>query len=240
MTAVSTILVTRAQPGASETAARLCDLGFMPLVSPALTLEAVTPPPPLDLSDLQGVVFTSANGVRALVERTPPPVPTAWCVGPATCAEARASGFANTISADGNADDLAALIMAKADPAAGALLHIANAAAGRVLVSALAAAGFDARFAGLYAPHAASRFAGLAKRALESGNVSAVLFHSARGARAFAALAAPFDLSQTVAVGVSEKALAPAARLGWLASAAAEKPNEDALLAALRHTMPPV
>ena len=56
------VIVTRAEPGASETAARLKAGGYKPLLSPALVLEPLNTD--LDLSGVTDLVFTSANGVR--------------------------------------------------------------------------------------------------------------------------------------------------------------------------------
>ncbi|MEM7766059.1 MAG: uroporphyrinogen-III synthase [Pseudomonadota bacterium] len=231
------VLVTRAEPGAGETAATLRARGYRALVSPALSLEPVVPAPPLPEDGLQGLVFTSANGVRALVGADAPLAGRrdlmCWCVGPATLAAAEAAGFTRAASADGDADDLLALIVATADRGGGGLLHVANTAAAGHLVQRLSEAGFDARFAGLYAPVPAPALTADAAAGFAAGEIAGVLFHSARGASGFAALAGGLDLAGTTAIAVSAKAFAPAEGLSWKAAVIAERPNEDALLAAL-------
>lgn len=234
------VLVTRAEPGCGETAARLAEMGYRPLASPALGLEPVDPPPPLPAGPLAGLVFTSANGVRAYAERAGDRSPRAWCVGPATLEAARKAGFGDAVSAEGAGDDLADLIIETANPTAGPLLHVANAAAGGQLAARLRQAGFTAHFAGLYHPVPATGFTREAETALRLGGVAAVLFHSAKGAEAFAPLAAGHDLTGTAAVAVSEKALDPVRRLDWQATASAARPNETALLAALAAALAPV
>mgnify|MGYP001791446580 FL=1 len=104
------ILVTRAEPGASETVGRLRDEGFTAIKTPVMHVmpdAAVTLP---DLSDVSGLVFTSANGVRAFVDRSDERAKTAWCVGPATASAARYAGFLNVQESVGDARDLAAFI----------------------------------------------------------------------------------------------------------------------------------
>jgi uroporphyrinogen-III synthase len=102
-----TVLVTRPEPGAAETASRLRVLGFAPMLAPMLAiakLPAHLPPP----ERLGGILLTSGNAVGAF----PPgyhhlPV---WTVGRATAARAREAGFATVTSADGDALALAALL----------------------------------------------------------------------------------------------------------------------------------
>ncbi len=59
------VLITRPEPGASETAARVAALGFQPVVAPLLEVRALRPrlPPP---GRLQAVLATSGNAVAAL------------------------------------------------------------------------------------------------------------------------------------------------------------------------------
>ncbi len=227
------ILVTRTQPGAEETAAALRHRGYEPLVSPALSLHPTDPPPELSLAGLQGLLFTSANGVRAFAAMRPERDLTAWCVGPATDAAARDSGFQDRRCAHGDASALADLVGSTADPGAGALLHVANAAAAGRLAESLRNAGFEVRFAPLYTPQPAPAFTAEVETALRTGTLGAVLFHSAKGAAAFAALAVGADLSNTRAVAVSDAALEPVGDLNWRGRHVAGAPNEAALLATL-------
>ena len=127
------VIITRAEPGAGQTAQRVAALGLVPLVSPALSLQAereVSLPAP---ETVAGLVFTSANGVRFYSEREPRRDLTAWCVGPSTAQAAREAGFTDVRESAGNARDLAAFIAASATPQDAPLLHVANAAASGVL-----------------------------------------------------------------------------------------------------------
>ena len=108
------IWVTRAQPGADRTAARLTALGYHPVVAPVLTIRPVafTPPAP---ERIAAFAFTSANGVAAFAGFAPAfrahPV---FTVGAATADAARSAGFAQIQSADGDASALARHVVANA------------------------------------------------------------------------------------------------------------------------------
>jgi uroporphyrinogen-III synthase len=224
------VIVTRAQPGADETAAHLAELGYKAILSPMLKIADTG----LDRAALESVtelVFTSANGVRAfLTAGAGTEGFTAWCVGPATSAAAREAGFATIVEGDGDADDLARLILTARSELAGPLLHIANDAAAGNLVATLKAAGLDARFEAAYRTQAEPSFNADALSALAQGP-AIVLVHSAKGATALAASGAPLERAGIVAI--SENAAAPLearANAGlWIAA----RPNEAALMAAL-------
>ncbi|MEL6860846.1 MAG: uroporphyrinogen-III synthase [Pseudomonadota bacterium] len=227
------IIVTRAEPGASETAARLHAMGAQVLVSPVLSVQTDPSVELPDLSTVSGLVFTSANGVRALAERNADRTPTAWCVGPATAAAAREAGFAQVFESAGNAVDLANYITAHTAPNPKPLLHVANAAAKGDLKATLEGLGFTVTFAPLYAMQPATALAPDALSALQSERACIVLIHSAKGAERFAKLAQTVSVQNTIAVAISEAALAPLAALPLSAQFTATAPNEDGLFTAL-------
>ncbi len=222
------VIITRAQPGAAATAARVSHLGLRAIESPALHLRLTDPVPDLPLESCAGVLFTSANGVRFFLEVSGRRDLTAWCVGPSTSAAAKEAGFADVHNADGNSEDLAALVTRLSNPAGGHLVHIANTAAGDILQSELSRAGFDVRFVGLYAPEDAEHLSDKARAVLSAEKSVCVLIHSAKGAASFAKLCAPFTSIQITFICVSDKAAGPISHLG--AVEVADRPNEDALL----------
>ena len=54
------VLVTRSEPGASETAERLAALGYTPIIEPVFAIEPIAAAIP----DFDVLAFTSANGAR--------------------------------------------------------------------------------------------------------------------------------------------------------------------------------
>lgn len=223
------VIVTRTQPGADETAARLEAQGYAPIVSPMLRIVQTGFAPAL-LDGVADIVFTSANGVRAFaLAGVSPAELTAWCVGPSTAEAARQAGFGRVVEGDGDAEDLASLILTARSELHGPLLHIANDAAAGNLVAALKAAGLDARFAAPYHTEAAPALTEDALAALHAP--AFLLIHSAKGAAAIAASGA--DLSRAVLIAISEAAAAPLADNPRGELHIAERPNEDALMGAL-------
>lgn len=223
------IIVTRTLPGAHDTAENLARLGFAPLISPMLSITE-TGLSPRDLSGIRHLIFTSANGVRAARGVEVPPDVTAWCVGPSTADAAREAGFATVIEGDGNAEDLARLILC-AHPI-GPLLHIANEAAAGDLVAALKSGGLEARFSAPYRTDAAASLSAEARDALAGARPVILLLHSAKASSAVAA-SRP-QLANAGLVAISEAALAPllnaASRGHWIAA----RPNEDSLMDTLQ------
>src|SRR5690348_11361581 len=91
----SSVLVTRPEPGAGETAARLIALGFSPVLAPLLEVRprhVAIPPSEL----VQAILVTSGSAIPGLPEshrRLP-----LFAVGAATARRAEAAGFTNVSS----------------------------------------------------------------------------------------------------------------------------------------------
>ena len=220
----------RAEPGNSETAQRIAAAGWPYLQAPMLQITPTGETLPA-LDRVRGLLFTSANGVRAYSAASDRRDLTAWCVGPATLAAAKLAGFTDLEHADGNSEDLARLVIAKADVNAGALLHVANRAAVGHLATKLRAAGFHVGFAPLYEAIAADTLPEEVVLALQAPQPCVILIHSAKGAAAFARLADTFDLSEHFAVCVSQAAAEPLLCLGFQKISWAVRPNEESVLA---------
>ena len=105
------VLVTRSEPGASETAQRLAGLGFEPIVEPVFEIEPIEG---VTLPAFDALAFTSANGVRVFAHLNPRRDAPVFCVGARTADEARAAGFANVTSADGDVSALGLLTCSSA------------------------------------------------------------------------------------------------------------------------------
>lgn len=228
------VIVTRSQPGAQDTAEELKTLRLEPVLSPMLKIV----PAGFDPQAAEGIrhiIFTSINGVLAVADAGIPKNIRAWCVGPATGSAATEAGFTHVIEGDGNADDLARMILASVPH--GPLLHVANEAAAGALVATLRAAGYDARFSAPYRTDPAGALAPDALAALDGPEPVVMLIHSAKAAAAVAATGA--DLSGAAVVAISQAALQPLKGAAGLGEWVAGRPNEgdvmQALLVALAH-----
>ena len=227
------VIVTRAEPGASETAIWLEGEGYQPILSPALSLKAIEPKPALQMDGLQALIFTSANGVRYLCKTRETPAITAWCVGETTKAAALEAGFKTVRSGTGDAVSLADMICKEAVPGDGGFLHVGNVAAGERLVNHLQEGGFEARFAALYESLFARELTEETRHLLATGEPCAILVHSAKGAASFARLTKDHELTSAVLVAISAQAAAPLEQAGFAKTVIAECPDRVGMSQAL-------
>ncbi len=216
------VAITRAMPEAEATAARVRALGAEAVIAPLLTIV----PCAYDTSTdgAQALLFTSSNGVRAFPDVRGARDRIVLTVGDATAAAARAAGFTDVRSADGDVRSLAALAKAQLDPAKGKLIHIAGDHVAGDLGGELREAGFDVQ--------RRLAFASVAARTLPevfNGPLDIVLFHSARAAETFVALGARGSAELTAAC--FSPAVAEAARkAAWKQVIVAPAPREDVFL----------
>lgn len=219
------VAITRAAPEAEMTAERVRALGALPVMAPLLMIE----PRAFEtgLEHAQALMFTSSNGVRAFAAASNARTVRVLAVGDATAQAARAAGFTDVRSADGDVASLAALARASLDPRAGKLVHVAGAHVAGDLGAMLADAGFEVERRIAYDARAAG-----ALPAAFAGPVDIVLFHSARAAETFIALGAP-GASRLTAVCLSPAVAAAARKATWKSVIVAPAPREDALLGAI-------
>ncbi len=179
------ILVTRPEPGASRTAARLA-AGFEPVVLPLtriVSLDFTLPDGPFD-----AVVMTSAQALKAVKLERILHLPV-FAVGEKTAETARSAGFGHVLTAGGSVELIAALVRESAKPAA-RLLYPCGKVRRPELEAALGDAGFDLNAVETYdaVPVAYSKEV-LAAR-LGQTPIDAVTLMSAQAAVLFSSLAA--------------------------------------------------
>lgn len=228
-------LVTRPEPGASETAAAVEALGWEAVLAPALVLAArpFDPPPP---GGVQAVLLGSRAAARALAGRLGGH--RVLGVGEATAAEARAAGAAEALAAaGGDAASLVALAGERLDPRAGPVLLAAGRGYGGDLAAGLRARGFRVLRRVAYEAREATALPDPAREALVAGRVGAALVTSPRGARVLVWLLRASGLegaaSGARAVALSERVARALAGGRWAAVEVAARPDGAALLARL-------
>jgi len=211
------ILVTRPEPGASETAERLRVLGYEVIKAPFLAVERIAARLP---RAFQACLITSANACWAL----PAGVRT-FAVGDATAAKARDQGAGPVCSANGDAAALAALAADNCDPKAGPLLLLAGEGQGLDLCKALHDRGFRMIRRVVYRAIPPKQFPTPAEKAIAAGDIDTALFFSAETARAFVRLC-PAGLKDQVrqirAITISPAVSRALKSLPWLSVVAAE------------------
>ncbi len=229
------ILITRPEPGASETAIRIAALGFEPLIAPALTIEATDARLP-SAAAVAAVLATSGNALAACwpAFRDLP----LYTVGDATAARARGLGFCHVVSASGDAVALAALVARECQTEKGALLLASGQGQGISLASALRASGFRVIRRVVYRSCPAHDLPVGVTDALRAARVAAALFFSAETARSFVRLVNRAGLRETFcpvdALAIGAAAGVALQALPWRRIAVAATPTQDAMLALLR------
>jgi uroporphyrinogen-III synthase len=229
-------LVTRPRAEAAALAEALERRGIEALVEPLLDIhyrDAALP----DLAEVQAVLCTSANGVRALARRTGERGIALFAVGEASAARARAEGFTRVESAAGNVEDLAALVRERLRPQAGRLLHVAGSDVAGDLAGALRDAGFAVDRIVLYEARPVARLSAPIVAALRNGFVDVALFFSPRTAAVFARMAEQAGLSAALrsvtAISISAAADRSLGDLAFRRRLVANKPDQDGLLGSL-------
>lgn len=217
--------MTRPEPGASATAARLAALGHEALLLPCLAVK----PLPLRLPEHPAaLVVTSGQAVPALpasVRNLP-----VFCVGDATGAKLRAAGFTRVESAQGDADDLFRLINTRR--VAGLHVLTVGERHGLALLARLRAAGITALRRKVYAVSRLRALPAPARAALATGTLDAALFYSAETSRAFCALRPP-GTARLEAYALSANVAAGLTGLPWARIHVAPAPTEADLMALL-------
>lgn len=228
------MLVTRPEPDAQLTVARLRALDIDSLAVPLLkrTPLAVPLPPPERFAAL---ALTSANGLRTLAERGAVdayrrlPV---YAVGTRTAIEAEVLGFPKVFDAGGTLADLAEFIVHAGIP--GPVFHPAGQHRSGDLARSVADHGIVVETVPIYDMVAADRLPEEVVGDLEAGAISAVLFYSTRTARTFLSCLGD-RLTRQIGADVemlclSETVAAPLVAARCTRISLADKPEDGAMM----------
>ncbi len=227
------IWVTRSQPGAGATAARLTAMGYAPVVAPLLELRAL-PEARIDLTGVCAIAFTSANGVRAFVERSDQRGYKVFAVGAATAEAARKARFATVLSTDGDVKALAGAMASRRRELNGVILHPGAAEPAGDLAGELAVHGLEVRAVALYDSVPAALPEGFMAAI---GSISAALLYSPNAGRALKDHLKAAPAPGLKVFGLSKAVIRPLGRVELGERTAAAAPNEDALMALLHSRM---
>jgi uroporphyrinogen-III synthase len=244
------VLVTRPHPDDEITAAGLRARGYEVLQAPMLRFE------PVASGDDEGgrygaIVLTSANAVRGLVPQLKDskllklPV---FAVAEHAAAAARAAGFENVTSANGDAASLRDLVLARARSKqlkkTSPLLYLAGADLARDLGGELEARGFAVVTRTTYRMSPILDLPRETCEAFAANRIEAVLHYSRRSARAFveAARNAGVEISALAIPQccISDGVAAVMRDAGAMQAMVASSPDENALFEALDRALRPV
>ncbi|MDF3624305.1 uroporphyrinogen-III synthase [Brytella acorum] len=222
------VIVTRPEPGLSDTLARVEDLGWRPIASPMLEIrhKAMSRPPGV----FRCVVVTSGQALPACAAALPSDSPI-LAVGTATAERARDVGFTQVRAAQGDAESLLDLLGYSPQRGERILLPTGS-RVGQDFAARMRANGWHVvrRIAYEIAP--IRTLSDEASQALDAHETHAVLFFSAATARAFnlAAQAWRPALRACRAVVLSEQVATGLRREDWKTIEVARQPGQAALL----------
>jgi uroporphyrinogen-III synthase len=229
------LLLTRPEPDAERTALTLRARGHTVLAAPLLQIEPIEVA--LGNRPCAALLMTSASAARIIAVH--PDLPRllsrpVFAVGAHTAATARNAGFADVISANGDASDLARLVARRFAGSGVTLLYLRGRHIAGDLAGTLARDGLDVESLAIYEANPVRRFSAQAEGALRAGAVDGVLYFSRRttqtylacadalGGRQWALRPAHYCLSAQVA--------APLVDAGAALVHSAARPDEAALI----------
>lgn len=229
------VLITRPEPGAATTAARVAALGLSPVVAPLMEIHILLSALPAP-GRLQAVLIASGSALAGL--------PAGYrtlkllAVGNASADRARDAGFSRVLSADGDAAALAILASTECDPAGLPLLLAAGRGQSLALAAALRARRFRVIRRATYAAMPARAMPPEAATALREATLRAALFFSGETAHLFARLLVNAGMREAVhdidACTIGAAAATAIQKLPWRRVLRAAQPTQDAMLALLR------
>ncbi len=230
------LVITRPRKDAERQADQLRALGHEPLIHPLL--EIVYPPlPAFNFDDVQALVITSRNALRALSDsdafKDAKKLPV-YCVGEGTAEFAQDLGFSTVFVGGGTAKELVPALTDTASPDGGMLLYLTGHTLAFDLETPLTEAGFRVKRIVVYEAMALGReqtvnFA----QSLKAG-VDGVLLMSPRTASAFVNFIKIFSLEretcEIICYCYSEAIAKPLGEIDGLTVAVSSGPTEEEFL----------
>lgn len=230
------ILITRPSEDAAPFLDSLSGHGLDGMIEPMLTIEAIADAP-VDLADCRAILFTSANGVRQLAQRTDRRDLPVMTVGPASARAARAAGFEDVEASGGDVEALVASVQARFPVEGGPFFHAAGSVTAGDLKGTLEGLGYAVRRVPLYSAKPAESLSKSVRTAWDSGRIDAVAFFSPRTASTFVRLLTEegrASRARTVHAACLSAAVAKAAEpVDWAGSMIASSTDSDTLAAEL-------
>jgi uroporphyrinogen-III synthase len=202
------VLLTRPRQDGEALAALIAALGHSTLVEPLIDIQFIAGPE-LDLSHIDALVLTSANGARAAAQRTSNRTIPIFAVGPSTAAQAAQAGFQSVSQSSGHGVvGLTSHIRSILDPKANTLLHLTGSVVAGDLAGSLKAQGFQVRSQKIYEASPAKILPAVLAGELNAGQIDAAMFFSPRTAAIFRSLVSQTGLGPACA-NVTALALSP-------------------------------
>jgi uroporphyrinogen-III synthase len=227
------VLVTRPEEDGADLVETLERRAIECLLEPLMAVSYRDDAEP-DLTGVQAILITSANGARALARTSEARGVAVFAVGDASARAAREAGYGKVESAGGDVETLTELVTQRLDASGGPLFHAAGSALAGDLAGKLAAAGFDVRREVLYDAVPSAALSPAAIAAIKNGKLDGVLLFSPRTAVIFADLVRKARLIRSAreltAYCLSDAVAEAASDLPWRAVRIAARPTQEDLI----------
>lgn len=231
------VLITRPSEDASALTKLLQIRGYKIVYEPLLSVFFLRPS--IDLSGIQAILITSANGIRALATIVTIRTVRIFVVGYASAQVCYKYGFNRVTIADGNASTLISLVRHSLLPEGGTLLYAAGSITTGNLPHQLKLAGFLVRKLVLYRADVTASLTQRVTNIFSSNEINAILFYSSRTAKIFTQLVLQTgvykSLKNTCAYCLSDAVQNNLSSLPWKCVRVAVVPSQEALLSLLDH-----
>ena len=119
------ILLTRPLEDSHEMILRFQSLGHKVFHIPLINIESKNYES-INFSDYNGIIFTSANAIKFINSKLIDKKISCFCVGSSTEKKAKSVGFQNIFCADGNVNNLKALIFRNFNSSDGKLIYVSG------------------------------------------------------------------------------------------------------------------
>ena len=230
------LIITRPVERALPLVERLMEIGVEPILAPMLKIETT----PFDLPEepLQGIIFTSVQGVEAAAKKPELHIFPVYAVGSKTAGAASAAGFQAVHNADGDAEALYQLVMRSCNAGKGALLHLSGGQSAGKLVERLCEKGFQAGRVKVYDAQPETSMPTNVLDKIKRKAFDGVAFFSPRTAHIFNQVVeqagAANSFGDAFAVCLSDNVASEVEKLSWKKIHIAKSPTEQRMLALLQ------
>jgi len=194
---MSHVLLIRALEDALPLASQLEGLGKKVLCYPLFEPQFFPLPP---LEDIQALIITSKNALRAIKDNTQLKKTPLYVVGDQTAEMAKTLGFNKVYNAGGTSQELRELVARKAQPEAGILYHLSGQIIREDIVHELQSLGFKAERQVVYQIKDVERLPDSLITDFVNKRISHVLFFSPRTSEVFINLVKASKLEKEIAL----------------------------------------